>query len=146
MKQTESNNLIAEFMGYINTTPTDKDFNIFENNEGKMLESMSMKYHSSWDWLMPVVEKIESFETDNYWSEVSKASCNEDYNSNEWSCTSFGIEKGHTCITVHSVVRPEMQRNYKQFTSLKYDKGLKIEYTYYSIIKFIEWYNELKKL
>lgn len=58
MTTIEGNNLIAEFMGYINTTPTDPDFNIYENKEGKMLESMSMVYHSSWDWLMPVVEKI----------------------------------------------------------------------------------------
>ena len=25
-----------------------------------MLEAMSMIYHKSWDWIMPVVEKIES--------------------------------------------------------------------------------------
>ena len=54
-----SNNLIAEFMGFVNTTPTDKDFNIYQNKEGKMIETMSMEYSTSWDWLMPVVEKIE---------------------------------------------------------------------------------------
>jgi len=56
----KDNDLIAEFMGYVNTTPTDKDFNIYEHPETKrMIETMSMKYHTSWDWLMPVVEKIE---------------------------------------------------------------------------------------
>jgi hypothetical protein len=56
----EGNQLLAEFMGYVNTTPTDPDFNIYENSSGEMLEAMSVKYHSSWDWLMEVVEKIES--------------------------------------------------------------------------------------
>ena len=56
----EANNLIAEFMGYKNTTPTDKDFNIYENKEGHKIETMSMRYHDSWEWLMPVIEKIES--------------------------------------------------------------------------------------
>lgn len=54
----EGNQLLAEFMGYVNTTPADPDFNIYENSSGEMLEAMSMKYHSSWDWLMEVVQKI----------------------------------------------------------------------------------------
>ena len=60
MNVTEQNKLIAEFMGFVNTTPTDKYFNIMEHSVTKQLqEPMSAKYHSSWDWLMPVVEKIE---------------------------------------------------------------------------------------
>ena len=42
---TQENKLIAEFMGY--NYPG--DFNLDE-----------LMYRSSWDWLMPVVEKIES--------------------------------------------------------------------------------------
>lgn len=62
------NCLMAEFMGYVNITPTDRDFNIYENTTSplvvnnkprKLLETMSMEFHTSWDWLMPVVEKIE---------------------------------------------------------------------------------------
>lgn len=64
---TENNKLIAEFMGYINTTPTDKDFNIYENKNGDMLEAMSMKYHSSWDWLMPVIQKIYLMDEYDKW-------------------------------------------------------------------------------
>lgn len=59
MNTQENNKLIAEFMGFMNTTPTDKDFNIMEHPDtGEMQEPMSMKYHNSWDWLMPVVEKV----------------------------------------------------------------------------------------
>jgi len=62
-----TNRMIAKFMGYINTTPTDKDFNIFEHpREGiiingksqKMMETRSMQFHSSWEWLMVVYQKI----------------------------------------------------------------------------------------
>lgn len=63
----EGNKLIAEFMGY-------EYFNDHKLNgikgvlkkEGKLSlhaniidKSFCTKYHSSWDWLMPVVEKIE---------------------------------------------------------------------------------------
>ena len=47
METEESNKLIAEFMGV--------DIHEFVMNGGKKWE-----YHSSWDWLMPVVEKIYS--------------------------------------------------------------------------------------
>lgn len=59
MTTQESNKLIAEFMGYVNTTPEDRDFNIYQKDGEPLIEAMSMKYHTSWDWLMAVVEKIE---------------------------------------------------------------------------------------
>lgn len=62
----ERNKQIALMLGYINTTPTDKDFNIFENKEKpfsaipKMIETRSMEFHSDWNWLMEAVEFVES--------------------------------------------------------------------------------------
>jgi hypothetical protein len=61
---TENNKLIAEFMGAI----VGKKFVAFpdiklEDNLGMISNNRSFEdlhYHSSWDWLMPVVEKIES--------------------------------------------------------------------------------------
>jgi hypothetical protein len=61
------NQLCAEFLGYINTTPTEPDFSIYENRNGfviderqyTLLETMSMKFHSDWNWIMQVVDKIE---------------------------------------------------------------------------------------
>jgi hypothetical protein len=33
----EYNNLCAYFLGYVNTTPTDKDFNFYENKERPLI-------------------------------------------------------------------------------------------------------------
>ena len=53
---TDNNKLIAEFMG--------SNFEMIGDEEACTLRSGTrymtkhLKYHSSWDWLMPVVEKI----------------------------------------------------------------------------------------
>ena len=52
------NKSCAEFLGYINTTPTDKDFNIYENADGHMLELMSMDFHSNLLSIEKVLNKI----------------------------------------------------------------------------------------
>ena len=61
----KDNKLIAEFMGCIHLLPF-KNTNSFKMNdngtrteEGKWYRLNELKYHSSWDWLMPVIEKIE---------------------------------------------------------------------------------------
>ena len=61
----ERNQQIALMLGYVNTTPTDKDFNIFEyptkiGEIPKMIETMSMKFHSDWNWLHEAVNKVFS--------------------------------------------------------------------------------------
>ena len=62
MNATENNKLIAEFLGYVNTTPTDKDFNIYEG-KNKVLPNLietnfEKRFHTDWNWLMEVVQKI----------------------------------------------------------------------------------------
>ena len=53
----EDNKLIAEFMGI----SIDGEFAYIED-EGNPLEEVmpinKLNYHTSWDWLMPVVQKI----------------------------------------------------------------------------------------
>ena len=64
----EYNKLCAEFLGYTNTTPTDPDFSIYENEKGitvkgrlyKLLEPMSMEFDSDWNWIMEVLLKAYS--------------------------------------------------------------------------------------
>ena len=62
----EDNKLIAEFMGA--TYITAKQPNPYWENvpdNGQYLDTKRLKYHSSWDWLMPVVEKIQEVVGDN---------------------------------------------------------------------------------
>lgn len=65
MNTTESNKLIANFMGVKYKSDSDyiKDIEEMRGNgifydQGCFMES-ELKYNSSWDWLMPVVEKIQ---------------------------------------------------------------------------------------
>jgi len=58
-KIISENFLIAEFMDDITDTGQEPAFVPFK---GKGYELHELEYHKSWDWLMPVVEKIESLE------------------------------------------------------------------------------------
>ena len=62
MKNTiENNELIAEFMGLSEPYYLPQYGNIRPNGEWKDEFNINqLKYNSSWDWLMPVVEKIET--------------------------------------------------------------------------------------
>ena len=58
MTTTETNKLIAEFMGLEEIyTPL---LNIYEISETETCLETDLAYHTDWDWLMEVVEKIES--------------------------------------------------------------------------------------
>lgn len=51
----EGNKLIAEFMG----VTFNSAFSQWQFSPGKFYKNL--EYHFSWDWLMPVVGKVESF-------------------------------------------------------------------------------------
>ena len=68
-----NNKIIAEFMGAKLT----KDLNImYPVYEGDSSYVKNLKYHSDWNWLMEVVEKIESigftFETKKNWARITR--------------------------------------------------------------------------
>lgn len=115
MKTTEENNkMIAEFMGAIL-----KNSSVFHslNNKNELWlpihgicrydttqvgNGKILGYHTSWDWLIPVIDKIQS----------TKQYCEyKNYNSSMVSDGGIDI-------------------------NTKF-----IEITYYSVVKFIEWYN-----
>jgi hypothetical protein len=54
----EGNKLIAKFMGAKNAYRQDPESFLLPGDPC-VRHSKNMYYHSSWDWLMPVVEKIE---------------------------------------------------------------------------------------
>jgi hypothetical protein len=55
----EGNKLIAEFMGAKMLVSNYYGINIIEFPDNRTYDLLGLKYHSSWDWLMPVV--IECF-------------------------------------------------------------------------------------
>ena len=61
----ENNKLIAEFMGYDISTIASSGVEVVEF-ESKDTKVENLKYHTSWDWLMPVVERINNTHSDTY--------------------------------------------------------------------------------
>jgi hypothetical protein len=110
MNTTENNKLIAEFMGY--------DRGVSE----------LMGYDTSWDWLMPVVEKIESLGV-KFWV------------------------KGNTCRVYINRELAELDSNvewngisteFEGFFFIYFEEKTKKEATYKAVVEFIKWYNENK--
>lgn len=52
MNTTDNNKLIAEFMGLVVSDRDNYTSELHTNVDA------DLKYHTSWDWLMPVVDKI----------------------------------------------------------------------------------------
>ena len=67
MKTIENNKLITEFMGYYKYAWIGHTMYIFEDDNHRA--EVDLHYHSDWNWLMPVVEKIESL---GYKVDISK--------------------------------------------------------------------------
>jgi len=80
--------------------------------EGTFNELPEMNYHTSWDWLMPVVEKIEK-----------------DFDF------AFNIFKNETWIA------DEEYRNTAKGWNRQVKTDSKINSVYQSVIQFINWYN-----
>ena len=55
MNTQENNKMIAEFMD-----ARYEENKSFHESSDAYYEDCELEYHTSWDWLMPVVEKIES--------------------------------------------------------------------------------------
>ena len=75
MSNQENNKLIAEFMGFTLDTPTNIEGAVWYDNEELYLHISSefkhsncfkeLQFHTSWEWLMSVVDKIECTTIDN---------------------------------------------------------------------------------
>lgn len=104
---TEGNRTLAEFM--TGRPKISKVF--FELN----CAAGDLKYHTSWDWLMPVVEKIESI-VDNFGGQRFNVQ----------------IEQCFCCIienrTSHDIVN--------------FDRDTKMEAVFSACVKFAEWYKK----
>lgn len=88
---------------------------------GNFFQAQHLKYHSSWDWLMPVVEKIEKCTWPvNLYTQI------------------YG-DDGHYGCKITSNNWPEGDGiNAHDMTS-------KIEVVWQAVIQFIQWYNNQSK-
>ena len=117
MKTQKNNKLIAEFMN--------EEIGFSDTSEPCVLGDYSwkpMKYHKSWDWLMPVVEKIEQ---SGYVYDFTI-----DY------CSVFGY-------TVK--ITSELKNTFSDFTRIRrIGESTKINTVYEVVMEFINWYNKNK--
>ena len=58
MNTTENNKLIAEFMGWKQCDPNDNTIYANPTNGALHSSDSDMRFHTSWDWLMLVVNEI----------------------------------------------------------------------------------------
>lgn len=111
------NKIIAEFMGYRYETGVSLSgsWSRYFKNGGTFEDSFpEAKYDTSWDWLMPVVEKIEAIPgayVDIHREATKVKFCPKEIS--EWSHTAWNQES-------------------------------KITHVYTAVTKFIEWYNSQK--
>jgi hypothetical protein len=106
-------------------------------NHGEYLTNL--KYHESWNWLMPVVEKIESLDLKEYGYQWEGIDGEIEYNNGS-ICVE--IEQDRCWIYMNLQLDPFHTFNEKT-------RGIsfptKIEATYAAVVEFIEYYNELIK-
>lgn len=116
MNTTEDNKLIAEFMELPTEVFNSGLLNYYhrEYNSGTWYEEHELSYNVSWDWLEPVVEKIEMLE---YTFEKNYQRLDKD-----WQCL---IVKGN------DIMFQEFNINSKLAA-------------YNAVVEFIKWYNENK--
>jgi len=116
MNTTENNKLIAEFMGY--ETVGDGYIIPYDDTDNDYYLPEHLKFHSSWEWLMPVVEKIENTSVDN--KDNSDSFFNVVIEAFECDINGGGN-------TIHA------------------NGHTKKEATYKAVVEFIKWYNENNK-
>lgn len=115
----EGNKIIAEFMGY-DFSALSISYEYFDRNGTLEWETRyrkptvdDLEYHSSFDWLMPVVDKIESIDSCTYEVMLKYA-------------IAFVCDKG-----LHG--NPPVVRAIG---------STRIETAYNLVVKFIQWYNQ----
>lgn len=141
----KGNVLIAEFMGAIVVAPighTGRDICFQEQIEGQYVYQRSLlKYHTSWDWLMPVVEKIELLPCPFPVREEYKYKC---YFSIDSGFVDLQLVQKHSTETFHPPVDNKQFSAFYSASELHSSKT-KIEAVWNIIIAFIQWFNNQSK-
>ena len=138
----EGNKLIATFMSDKFCTNFYVGMELYE--EGWLRKSdkqyyNDLNYHCSWDWLMPVIDKIESLDIKH-----------KDYSFTIYPKCKFCGYYVEIFIFANFKSNPYYWKSYlgidNKFHSHSNYCNSRIEATYKVAIEFIEWYNNNKKL
>lgn len=73
LHHVDANKLIAEFMGCTNPFNDITDATLYKIEQGTF-EIDELQYHTSWDWLMPVIEKcVRTGDDTDKWDNIFNA-------------------------------------------------------------------------
>jgi hypothetical protein len=129
MNTTENNKLLAEFMGFLESSIPNQYWTEKSSEGFGIGELKELKFNTDWNWLMQVVEKIENLKTPivNNSNLIGK---NEDYEVH--------IQGKHVKIYAHGEVT-------KEIVDLRSsESNSKIEAVYNACVEFVKWYNQTK--
>jgi hypothetical protein len=124
----QGNKLIAEFMGVKVYQKKDGELRVLARNNRDYMLKLWAKYHSSWDHLMPVVEKISLM---NYPDEPTFAD-DEDYVPDTAYPRTFGMISRNGQFMVRFNRQP------------LFEADTLIEAAWMAVVDFVKTYNELK--
>ena len=118
-----NNKIIAEFMG-VKESQYKNEYEMYSvieciedgENEKHFFKPDEMLFNSDWNWLMEVVEKIESIKIETY---------------------KVRVDIYFNCCQINPT-------HWEQLISIYGNKETKIEAVYNACIEFIKWYNENK--
>lgn len=112
----EGNNLIAQFMGYIQEETIDEGWLMWKRNKQDAISFRTLTFEKNWNELMPVLDRIESLT-----AEDGRGVVNFVVTQDSVYCV---ISQGGEAIIAD------------------YQGETRIECTYGAILKFIKWHNQ----
>ena len=117
----EGNKLIAEFMVWRKGDNYTSKFEFYDawGESINQLTPVEMDFNSSWDWLMPVVEKIEDF-----------------HDNVEYQVVIYEDE-----VEIIQKCEPK----WKEIVNISADGSGKLTNTWLAVVEFITWYNRQSK-
>ena len=118
---TENNKIIAEFMKW----DILNDMTYSKATKGKWIELDKLKFHSNWNLLMEVVEKIESLE-----------------DTERFEITNSGVNITHYQTKEVKFIYNGYHTNKGMYLLTEKAVDTKIEAVYMAVVEFIKWYNK----
>ncbi|MFT6841797.1 MAG: hypothetical protein ACI8Q1_000244 [Parvicella sp.] len=124
---TENNKLITEFMGFKEVQ--EGTFKVELSIKSGFLRNIELKFHTSWDWIMPVVERIREKTPHE----------NALYESNGYA---FCIDDNVIKIAESMW---EINKNFDIIVKINITDNL-LESIYKAVVEFIKWHNKTDEL